>query len=69
MPVTVFGKNRSPRISVVLPQDLLQKAKAHAKAACLPLSTLIRVALGEYIRRNEATDTVTCDVSSIGDCI
>lgn len=53
MPIPVTD-NPSPRISVVVPPDLLQKAKAHAKETCLPLSTVVRVALAEYIRRNEA---------------
>lgn len=50
----VLGEHISPRVSVVIPEELLQKAKAHAKEAYLPLSTVMRVALAEYIRRNES---------------
>lgn len=52
----VYGAGRNPRVTVVLPEELLKRARAHANEVCIPLSTMVRVALGEYMRRNEKSE-------------
>lgn len=54
----IYGEQQSPRISISLTRNVMTALKAYARCVEMPLATIARLAIGDFLSRNAVSYTV-----------